>query len=138
MKKLIAIILVFFSFSKIYAQEYFTIKQYEVTVIVNKDASLDIAEKINVHFTEPRHGIIRKIPYKYQIQPIPAGSQKADRQLESGGFTRTIIENIKVPGWHYEVSTEGNYKSIKISSADNYVRDDQQYIITYRILNAIN
>src|ERR1019366_2694303 len=138
MKKLLAIFLVFFLFSKVNAQEYFTIRQYDVTVIVNKDASLDIAEKINVHFTEPRHGIIRKIPFKYQIEPIPAGSQKADRQLESGGFTRTIVENIKVPGRHYEVYTDGNYKSIKIGSADNYVRDDQQYIITYRILNAIN
>ena len=138
MKKLLAIFLVFFLFSKVNAQEYFTIRQYDVTVIVNKDASLDITEKINVHFTEPRHGIIRKIPFKYQIEPIPAGSQKADRQLESGGFTRTIVENIKVPGRHYEVYTDGNYKSIKIGSADNYVRDDQQYIITYRILNAIN
>ena len=60
------------------AQEYFTIKQYDVDVKVNKDASLDISENINVHFTEPRHGIIRKIPYKYQVQPLPANAEKAD------------------------------------------------------------
>src|ERR1039457_978571 len=114
MKKLLAIFLVFFLFSKVNAQEYFTIRQYDVTVIVNKDASLDISEKINVHFTEPRHGIIRKIPYKYEVQPLPANSQKADRQLESGGYTRTMVEDIKVPGWNFDVSNDGDYKSIKI------------------------
>ena len=50
-----------------YAQEYFTITQYNVAVSVNKDASLDVDETINVHFTEPRHGIYRFIPYRYQL-----------------------------------------------------------------------
>ena len=109
-----------------------------LTIKVNKDASLDIAEKIDVHFTESRHGIIRKIPYKYQIQPLPPNSEKAERQLESGGYTRTMVEDINVPGWNYDVSNDGDYKSIKIGSSDKYVEGDQQYVITYRILNAIN
>ena len=67
------------------AQEYFTIKQYDVAIHVNKDASLDVDETINVHFTEARHGIIRAIPYKYQLQSLPTGTEKASRQLESGG-----------------------------------------------------
>ena len=138
MKKLFVILFAFIFIGKAQAQEYFTIQQYDVGIKVNKDASLDISEKINVHFTEPRHGIIRKIPYKYEVQPLPANSQKADRQLESGGYTRTIVENINVPGWNYDVSNDGNYKSIKIGSADKYVEGDQQYILTYRILNAIN
>jgi uncharacterized membrane protein len=121
-----------------YAQEAFTIKNYVVDVKVNKDASLDINEKISVHFTEPRHGIIRRIPYKYQLQPLPSGTQKAERQLESGGYTHTIVEDIKVPGWNYDVSTEGDFKSIKIGSKDNYVNGDQQFSISYRVLNAIN
>lgn len=138
MKKLVIGILGIFLAGKVAGQEFFTIHQYDVTIFVNKDASLDIIEKIHVRFTEPRHGIIRKIPFKYEIQPLPAGSPKAERQLESGGYTRTIIENIKVPGWPYKVSTDGNYKSIKIGSADSYVRNDQLYIISYKILNAIN
>lgn len=138
MKKLTAILFVFFIVGKIQAQEYFTIKQYDVTIKVNKDASLDIAEKIDVHFTEPRHGIIRKIPFKYQRQPLAPGAEKAERQLESNGYTQTMVEDIKVSGWNYDVSTNGDYKSIKIGSADKYVEGDQQYVITYRILNAIN
>ncbi|MDQ2862062.1 MAG: DUF2207 domain-containing protein, partial [Bacteroidota bacterium] len=117
---------------------YFTIKQYDVSVKVNKDASLDISENIQVHFTERRHGIIRKIPYKYEIQPLPANAEKAGRQLESGGRPITMVEDIKVTGWNFDVSNDGDYKSIKIGSADKYVEGDQQYVITYRVLNAIN
>jgi uncharacterized membrane protein len=138
MKKFFGIIFTFLVIGNVQAQEYFTIRQYDVSIKVNKDASLDISEKINVHFTEPRHGIIRKIPYKYEIQLLPANSQKADRQLESGGYSRTIIQDIKVPGLNYDVSNDGNYKSIKIGSANKYVEGDQQFIIIYRILNAIN
>jgi len=103
------------------AQEYFTIKQYDVAVHVNKDASLDVDENLNVHFTKPRHGITRLIPYKYALEALPAGTEKANRQLESGGYTHTMIENIKVDGWNFDVSTEGDYKSIKIGSADKTV-----------------
>jgi uncharacterized membrane protein YgcG len=120
------------------AQEYFTISNYNVAIKVNKDASLDIEETIHVRFTENRHGILRFVPYKYQLQSLPEGVDKANRQLESGGKARTIIEDIKVEGWDYEVSTEGDYKVIKIGSKDEYVSGDQQYVIHYRILNAIN
>ncbi|MEP7252315.1 MAG: DUF2207 domain-containing protein [Ginsengibacter sp.] len=139
MKKLFVIILLSAVFSKpLKAQEYFTIKQYNVEVKINKNSSIDIAEKINVQFSEPRHGIIRKIQYKYKIQPIPEGAEKAKRDLQSNGYNRIVIDDIKVPGWKYEVSNSGDYKSIKIGSANEYVRNDQQFVITYHIENAIN
>ncbi len=139
MKKIF--IIIFFAFIAnvdAYAQEAFTIRNYIVEVKVNKDASLDINENISVHFTEPRHGIIRRIPYKYQLSSLPSGSKKAERQLEVDGYTRTIVENINVQGWEYNVNTDGDFKSIKIGSKNNYVNGDQQFLISYRILNAIN
>ncbi|MEO6455608.1 MAG: DUF2207 domain-containing protein, partial [Ginsengibacter sp.] len=139
MKKLIlSLLILFILFNAATAQEYFTITQYNVAVHVNKDASLDVDETINVHFTEPRHGIIRLIPYKYALESLSAGSEKANRQLESGGYAHTMVENIKVDGWNYSVSTQGDYKSVKIGSADKTVDGDQQYVIHYRMLNAIN
>jgi uncharacterized membrane protein len=137
-KKLFAFLVFAFVINCANAQEYFTISKYDVAVTVNKDASLDVVETINVHFTESRHGIIRDIPYKYQLQSLPAGTEKANRQLESGGYAHTMIQNIRVDGWKYDVSTEGDYKSIKIGDADKVVDGDQQYIIRYRLLNAIN
>jgi uncharacterized membrane protein len=139
MKKLFAnILFAFLLFSNVYAQEYFTINQYHVSVKVNRDASLDITEIISAYFTEPRHGIIRRIPYKYQLQNLPGGSETAERQMVSKGHLRTIVENIKVAGWDYSVNTAGDYKEIKIGSKDTYLEGNQQFIISYRILNAIN
>jgi hypothetical protein len=65
-------------------------------------------------------------------------TEKANRQLESGGYAHTIIENISVDNWNYDISAEGGYKSIKIGSADKLIDGDQQYVIHYRLLNAIN
>lgn len=137
-KIVVALFILFVLANNIAAQEYFTIKQYDVGVHVNKDASLDVQETIRVHFTEPRHGIIRLIPFKYALESLPSGTEKANRQLESGGYTHTMIEDIKVDGWEYDLGTEGDYKSIKIGSADKTVDGDQQYVIHYRVLNAIN
>ena len=126
----------FFQFTK--AQEAFTIKHYSVDVKVNKDASLDFTEKLDIHFTEPRHGIIRKIQYQYPMEKLPAGIEKAERQMSAKGFTKIFIEKIKVPGHEVTVSKSGDYKSIKIGSADKLVNGDQQYVIKYQVLNAIN
>lgn len=119
------------------AQGY-TIQQYQVAVTVNKDASLDITETINADFTESHHGILRMIPYKYRLAALPPGTQKANRQLESNGYAHTIIEDINVKDWDFSVSTNGDYKEIKIGSKDKYIFGPQQYIIHYRLLNAIN
>lgn len=138
MKKIFSILafLLFCLLAK--SQEYFTIKNYDVNVKVNQDASLDITENIQVEFTEPRHGIFRMIPYKYQLQQLPAGTEKADRQMESSGYTKTLIKNIEVDDWKYETSTQGDYIEIKIGDPDNEVDGLQRYVIHYRILNAIN
>ncbi len=116
----------------------FTIKHYQVAVMINKDASLDITETIDVNFSESRHGIFRMIPYQYPLAPLPAGIEKADRQLESNGHAHTIIEDIAVSDRNYSVRNSGDYKEIKIGDKDKYVEGDQQYIIHYRMLNAIN
>jgi uncharacterized membrane protein YgcG len=120
------------------AQGGYTIQQYHVDVVVNKDASLDITESILVNFTESRHGIIRMIPYKYALASLPVGTQKAERQLESNGYAQIIIEDIHVSDYDFAVSNRGNYKEIKIGSKNKYVDGLQKYIIHYRLLNAIN
>lgn len=120
------------------AQDYFIINRYDVSIKVNKDASLDVEETINTRFLLPRHGIVRVIPFKYQLQALPAGTEKANRQLDWGGKAYTIIENIQVDGRNFTVNTEGDYKYLKIGDEDKLVDSNQQYVIRYRILNAIN
>lgn len=125
-----------FQFSK--AQEAFIIRHYSIDVKINKNASLDFTETLQVHFSEPRHGIIRSIQYQYPLQSLPSGVEKAERQMEANGYAHTIIENIKVPHWKFSVKKSGDYENIQIGSSDKSVEGDQQYVIKYRVLNAIN
>ncbi|MEO5944240.1 MAG: DUF2207 domain-containing protein [Ferruginibacter sp.] len=138
MKKFILYFLCFIVMSAGATAQGYTIKNYNVQVQLNKDASLDITETIDVNFTESHHGIFRLIPYKYKLVPVAAGMEKADRQLESQGYSQTIIEDIEVPGRDFSTSNTGDYKEIKIGSKKKYVDGDQQYIIKYKMLNAIN
>lgn len=138
MKKVIFIFLLAGVVAASHAQESFVIRHYAINVTVNKDASLDFSEKLLVHFTESRHGIIRSIQYQYPLQKLPAGAERADRDMEANGYGHIIIENIHVPGWKYSVNKSGDYENIKIGSADKYVDGDQVYVIEYRVLNAIN
>lgn len=120
------------------AQEYFYINSYDINVRVNQNASIDVSEKIEVHFTEPRHGIFRKIPYRYKLESLPDSAQKANVAWESNGYRYTEIKNLNVKGFKSEVYSEGDFKVIKIGSKDKYVDGDQTYEITYTILGAIN
>jgi hypothetical protein len=138
MKKVVALLFVFLFCKYSKAQEAFTISHYHVNLKVNKDASLDITEDLDVHFKETRHGIIRSIQYQYPMQELPAGIEKAERQMHANGYTRIFIENIKVPGHSFTTNKSGDYENIKIGSADKYVDGDQHYEIKYTILNAIN
>ncbi len=120
------------------AQEAFTIEQYDIKIDIGKDASLKVTEKLNVNFSASRHGIMRMIPYQYQVQSLPKGSEKATMDMTSNGKKKTMIENISVDNWKYTVNTEGDYYNIKIGDKKEYVDGQQEYIIHYTIENAIN
>ncbi len=138
MKKILALGLTAWFMHPAFSQDAFTITRYDVTVTVNKDASLDVKEDIAVHFNEPRHGIFREIPIKYRIVNQPAGTEQADRQFSSGGYSRIFLENIKVSGWNYSVSDDNGYKQIKFGDKNKLVEGDQEYQFSYRLLNTIN
>lgn len=120
------------------AQEYFDIQNFDIDVRVNQDASIDVTEKISVHFFEPRHGIFRKIPFKYRLSSMPDDMLQAEIAWKSKGYRYTKIENISVKNFRSEVLDEGEYKTIKIGSKDKYVNGDQVYEISYRLVGAIN
>jgi uncharacterized membrane protein len=138
MKNVVAL-LFFLVFCKyVEAQKDFTIKHYHINLKINKNASLDITENLDVHFLQSRHEIIRSIPCQYSLEKLPAGIEKAERQMHANGYTRIFIENVKVPGHKFSTSKSGEFENIKIGSTDKYVEGDQHYVIKYTILNAIN
>src|SRR3954465_7911105 len=42
------------------------IRSFDVQIKVNRDATLDVTETIDIVFTSPRHGIYRHIPVRYE------------------------------------------------------------------------
>ncbi len=139
LKKILFLCAILFGATPVlHAQEYFYIKNFDVAVTVNENASLDVKEQILVHFTEPRHGIYRKIPFKYKLENLPEGSEKADMEWVHNGYRYTKIKNISVKGRSSKVQTDGDYESIRIGSKNSEVDGDQLYEISYTIYGAVN
>ncbi|WP_022670233.1 DUF2207 domain-containing protein [Hippea alviniae] len=132
--KLLAVIVLFITFVPISSKaEYFYIKDYHVNLYIHKDAVIDVEETIKVHFLQPRHGIIRKIPYKYRV------SDSAKKHFRtSGDYYEISIYNVKVENFKYSTRKRGKYLYIKIGDRLKYVNGDVVYKISYTINGAIN
>ncbi len=137
MKKIFYLILIFFVYSFVHA-ENFTIENYNNEIFLRENSVIEVKEEITVRFSSPRHGIFRKIPYKYDItgaQNLPAeftsfsGSAKDSYKLK--------IYDINVENYNYKISKDGNFITIRIGSANKYVRGRVTYNISYKVAGGI-
>jgi len=105
------------------------IDNFEVTIQINQNATINVQEKIDYNFGElERHGIYRDIPIKYKAR---------------GGNYQLRISDINVTDetgekYSFAVSYPGKNAEIKIGDADVYVTGQKTYIISYTIARAIN
>lgn len=120
------------------AQESFFIKNFQTSVEVKKNAELKITEVIQVHFLEPRHGIIRKIPFRYKLTGSQDSLSVTKPDWVYNGYRYTKIKNVSVTGFRSRVNHDANYVSVKIGSENKMVTGDQTYQISYVIDGAIN
>ena len=102
--------------------EYYSISLYDVHVTIAPEGYAEFVETITVQFTEPRHGILRAIPY---------------RNIINGEQTDFLIEDVKVDGYSFSTYKENTNLVIKIGDADKYVDGTQVYKIHYRVYNPI-
>src|SRR5688572_33416614 len=98
--------------------QYFIIKSYHVDVKVLDDGQAEFNELINVEFLQPRHGILRAIPYRDKVK----GRGTVDR----------IIKDVSVEGHNFSSSRENQNLILRIGDADKYVDGNQVYRIRYR------
>jgi len=136
MKRVLLFFLIFIFSINIKAQEAFYIKNFDVDIIVNDDGSFDVTEKIHVFFNVSRRGIIRQIPYKYDVQEI-----KDTLKTERTNNTKTheiLFENIEVDSFQYKSYTEGYFQYIRIGSEDIFLTGDKEYTIRYKVWGALN
>jgi len=113
-----------FWFSPVKAQE--KIDNYEVTVKMNADNSINITERIDYDFGDlEKHGIYRDIPYIYEN--ILFGRHTNISQI-------AVVDENNQP-YVFTVSNSGNDKRIKIGQEDSYVTGLKTYVISYKVDN---
>lgn len=125
MKKLSLSLLLLFSFSCLFSQG-FTVKKYTADITMNPDGWFDVVEYYDVEFTEYKHGLLRDIITKYNLD---------------GKSRKIYITDIKVPGHKFDtpprflVDLTGQLE-IKIGDPDVTIIGPQHYEIRYRVKNA--
>lgn len=98
----------------------YTLNGYDINIIVNENNTLNITEKISAYFNVEKHGIFRKIPLKNKITRLDGTISK----------NRAKISEIKVSD-SYSVSTNSEYKIIKIGDANYTLTGQNNYEISY-------
>lgn len=102
----------------------FTIDFYDVVIDIDEEGAMLVEEKIIVDFSEPRHGIYREMPYKYQ---------------DDKGFKYNLrikvlsVEDQSGKEWKYEKSKSSGNLVLKIGHPDYEISGQQTYIIKYEV-----
>lgn len=109
--------------TEIKAQEKFDITNYDITMIVHEDGSIDIDEKIDMEFDQYAHGFYRNIPVRYDMN-----------WGEMGNKTYYFpVSNIDVHGDLYDTNSSSEGVQVKIGDPDKYVIGPKSYHITYTV-----
>jgi len=105
------------------------IDNYEISIKINSDSSINISEKIYYNFgTAEKHGIYRDIPIKYDAR---GGKYKLDISKIS------VVDENNSP-YVFKKSYEGPDLRLKIGESDKIVTGLKIYIINYTVKGAIN
>jgi uncharacterized membrane protein len=130
MRKIILLIFIFlgiFFSQQVLAQE--KIDNFDVTIKINSDASLELRERIEYDFgSTQRHGIFRDIPIKYQT---------ASGNLNLSISDIYVIDQNGNP-YQFDESFPGQNIQIKIGDPDKFVSGKKIYVINYKIKRAVN
>ena len=104
------------------------INNFTATINVNRDATLDITEKIDADFGDlQKHGIYRYLPLSYKDNVGQSYNLR---------FKLLSVTDGNGKAWPYEVSGWST-KTIKIGDADKTVSGQQTYNIHYQIKRGI-
>ncbi len=99
------------------------ISSFHADIAVQADASLEITETIRGEFYEPRHGIFRKIPVRYETDN--------GRELIVPLDVRSVtLAGEPVP---FEESTEGPDRVLKIGSPNYEIEGPFEYAVSYAV-----
>lgn len=106
----------------------YRIASFDVELTVEASADLVVEERLDVDFSEPRHGIYRMIPVRYTD---PRG------YLYSLGFRLIDVVDGEGNTHPTRVTREGKYVKIRIGHPNELVDGRVVYVVRYRVRNAV-
>ena len=133
MKKFISsIIITFFLLccfsTSIYAQTDENIKEFNSTVVINEDSSIDIKEEIHYFFPISKHGIIWEIPVDYENNGF-----KRPTKFKLNDMYYYNTDNPEIQLDSYEQTRSSGWLELKIGDADDYVVGDYVFVVDYTL-----
>ena len=108
--------------------ENWVITRFDVRLDVGHDGTVDVTETIAARFDEPKHGIYREIPVRYDVH-----GQLYDLRLHLKGVDRDTGGRWET----YELSDVENRTVLKIGDPKKTLTGDQKYVIRYRVARAV-
>jgi uncharacterized membrane protein len=106
----------------------YAIRSFNVDLTVEANSDLLVEERIEVVFSEPRHGIFRTIPVRYSD---PKG------YAYSLDFRLLSVTDDDGRDHGAQVTNEGRYVKIRIGDPDRTVNGVVHYVIRYRVRDAL-
>jgi uncharacterized membrane protein YgcG len=107
----------------------YAIRSFDTELTVEPDSNLLVEERIEVLFSEPRHGIFRTIPVRYSD---PKG------YAYSLGLRLLSVTDSDGRPHGTQVTNEGRYVKIRIGDPDRTVEGAVTYVIRYRVREALS
>ncbi len=106
-----------------------TITSFSSDITITNEAAIDVRETIIARFDEPRHGIVRTIPYRYATD---SGAPIAV-PIELQGVTDASGQAVR-----YETKDDGTNVIVKIGDPKRTVTGEQTYVLSYTARAALN
>jgi uncharacterized membrane protein len=107
----------------------YIIRSFDTDLTIEAHADLLVEERLEVEFSESRHGIFRTIPVRYSDPKGYAYSLDVRLLSVTDGDGRAIDTR---------VSHEGRYVTIRIGDPDRTVIGVVRYVIRYRVRDALS
>jgi hypothetical protein len=106
----------------------YAIRSFDTELTVEPDSDVLVEERIEVVFSEPRHGIFRTIPVRYSD---PKG------YAYSLGLRLLSVTDDEGRPHGTKLTNEGRYVKIRIGDPDRTVEGTVTYVIRYRVRDAL-
>lgn len=103
----------------------YDISQYDIELKVRENATVEVIERLDVHFNKPCSQLVRSIPLKHSRKLKNANGRRMVYKY------RTPVYHVSVLGAPYTEKKKGSYLNIIIGGEDNTFTGDKQYEISY-------